>query len=135
MKKIFLIIIISIFLVGCEQKSKNNNTIYLEETYTSCISPDVGQYVRNTVFDDTNCESVISFMTRIVNATDKTVVKMVWFHNDINILEKTTTEDLSVNQYPTSSLVEPTEGFLKGKYTIKIYIDDVYNKSYEFNMN
>jgi len=145
MKKIFIMMLGLIFLTGCNQKSneiKDNDKIkdagiYLTDIYTSCISPEAGQYVRNTIFDDNNCESVIAFVARINNATNKTVVKMVWIHNNTNktVLEKITTEDLSVNQYPTSSYVEPEGGFLIGKYTIKVYIDNNYYKSIEFTKN
>ena len=131
--------------MGCNQKSNNvddlnkdkinEEDIYITESYTSCIDPKENQYIRNTVFDDNNCESVIVFMTRIVNATDKTTVKMVWIYNNTTILEKTTTENLSINQYPSSSYVEPENGYLKGKYTIKVYIDNIYNKSFEFTKN
>ena len=131
MKKILFILITILFITGCT----DNKKISLSESYTSCISPVTMQYERGNTFNSSNCESVIAFITKIDNATSDTKVKMVWIHEntDTVVLEKETTDDLSIIQYPTSSYV--SDNFLKGKYIIKLYIDGVYSKSIQFTVN
>jgi hypothetical protein len=131
MKKILFIFITILFITGCT----DSKGISLRESYTSCISPVTMQYERGSTFDSSNCESVIAFITKVDNATSDTKVKMIWIHENTDkiVLEKETIDDLSIMQYPTSSYV--SDNFLQGKYIIKIYIDDIYNKSIEFTVN
>lgn len=126
MKKL---LILFIFLVGC-----TNNEIKISEKYVSCIDQNRGQYVRNTVFNKDNCESVIAFIAKIDNATPTTKVKLELIHKDKVLIETTTTEDLSISKYPTLSYSEPAEGFSKGDYSIKIYVDDNYNSKVDFKI-
>jgi hypothetical protein len=124
MKK--LIIVLSLFLVGC------TSNLSITESTISCISPISGQYAYGKDFDSTNCESVIAFLTKVVNVEESTVVKIVWEYNENIILEEEKT--VSSSEYVNSAFIEPSLGYLKGPYKIKVYLNGTYIDSFDFSV-
>ncbi len=127
MKK--LVIILSLFLIGCT--SNNGKSLGISESTISCINPTVGQYTYGKDFDSSNCESVIAFLTKVTNTEVENRVKMVWFYNEEVILTKE--EVVMGSGYANSSLIEPENGYLKGSYRIKVYLNDNYVESFDFS--
>lgn len=73
----------------------------------------------------------------INNAPEGTKIKAEWFYleNDPDVLINDVTLDLKeINTNFNFSLSKPTAGWPKGQYEVKLYIDDKYSKSVNFEV-
>lgn len=82
-------------------------------------------------------DSPMIFVTATINnAPEDTVIKAVWIYNENDyIIAQVELELTEVNQNVVFDLSKPIDGFPTGKYEVKLYIDDEYDKSVKFEVN